>query len=276
MHLEHVYKNTWYTDTGYGLITICQISDREVFLFDTGNDRGDELIALLDAQGWTVRAAFCTHLHHDHIFNNRALYERYGTEIWLTGSELPTYVTRTKIDYPFRLIGNTDILHVAGHEIRVIPTPGHTPDHVIFINPDGVGCMGDALISHEILDGFKLPYIEAVERAILSLEEIRSLDCPWFVLAHRAAVPREQFSSLIDENIQKELELYELLRCRITQPTTVDEAVTDFMLSLHISPRRVREAWYLRATVRERIHTLASAGELILNGDRIFPANPHH
>ena len=75
-------------------------------------------------------------------------------------------------------------------------------------------------------------------------------------------------------DIQKELELYDLLRHRITQPTTMDEAVTDFMLSLHISPRRVREAWYLRATVQERIRTLAEAGELILDGEKIFPAPP--
>ena len=274
MQLHHVYKNTWYTDTGYGLLTICRISDSEVFLFDSGDDKADEIIALLDERGWSVRAVFCTHLHHDHIFNNHALYERYGAEIWLTGGKLPSYVTRTKLNYPFRLIGSADVLDVAGHRIRVIPTPGHTPDHVIFINPDGVGCLGDALISHEILNGFKLPYIEDVDRAILSLEELRLLDCPWFVLAHRAAVPQEQFSALIDENIQKELELYDLLRHRITQPTTMDEAVTDFMLSLHISPRRVREAWYLRATVQERIRTLAEAGELILDGEKIFPAPP--
>jgi len=273
MQIEHIYKDTGYIDTGYGLITVYRSSENEVILLDSGDDRADELISLLDKSGLTVRAIVCTHLHSDHIANNNALYAKYNCDIFVYTTDINDFIERRNPKYPYHIIDPTSDLVIDNVKIGIFPTPGHIPDHLSLVTPDGVCCLGDSIISQPLLDNSKLPYIEDVERAILTMEDIRTRDHPYFVVSHRGVISQKDISSLIDANIKKELDIYDILRRQIATTTTMEEAVLEFMVSRKISAKRIQQSEHMRNTVKARIRTLADAGEFIIEGEKIIPLN---
>jgi len=273
MQVEMICGNTGYVDTGYGLVALYKINDSEIILIDSGDGRADDMIELFDKNGLSVKAIVFTHLHIDHVTNNQPLYDRYKCDIIFYSTDVEDFVRRRDPRYPYKQFELSPTVDIAGVEMGVIHTPGHSPDHIALVTPDNVCCIGDAIISHPLLDDSKLPYIEDVERAILSMEEIRHMPYPYYVVSHRAVIPKQELSALIDENIQKELHLYDVLRLQITSPTTMDDAVTNFMLSINISASRIQQLPYMRETVKARIRTLAEAGECVIIGEEIFPAN---
>ncbi len=271
MHIEMICGNTGYIDTGYGLVALYKINDNEIILFDSGDSRADEMISLFDENRLSVKAILFTHLHIDHVSNNQAFYDRYNCDILIFNNNIETFLKRRDPKYPYKVIEYSPYLNIYGVEICVIPTPGHSPEHVALVTPDGVCCIGDAIVSHPLLETLKLPYIEDVERAMLSMEDIRRMPYPYFVVSHRSVIPNKDISALVEDNIQKELLLYDVLRRQITAPTTMDEAVTNFMLALKISAQKAQELVYMREIVKTRIRTLAEAGEFTISGDKIIP-----
>ena len=273
MHIEHICGRTSCIDTGHELITIYQIDEKNIILFDSGLNNADEMIKVFDEKGFWVKAIVFTHLHIDHVSNNQAFYDRYKCDIIAYSTDIEDFIRRRDPQYPYRQFALAPSINIEGVEIGIIHTPGHCPDHIALVTPDNVCCLGDAIISYPLLNEFKLPYIEDVERAILTMEEIRHMHYPYYVISHSAVVTKADIPMLVDKNIQKELQLYDVLRRQITAPTTMDEAVTNFMLSINISAERIPKLPYMCETVKARIRTLAEAGECIINGEEILPLN---
>ena len=271
MNLEMIRGKTGYIDTGYGLAAVYRSSETEVILIDSGNKLADEIIALFDSLDLKIGAVVCTHLHYDHTANNNILYDRYNPEIFLYGHDFANFKMRTSPRYPYNIIDPTSDLVIDGISFKIIPTPGHTPDHLAFVTPDDVCCIGDALISQPLLSESKLPYIEDVEQAILTMEEIRRMKYPHFLVCHKGVVLSKDMPSLIDDNIKKELELYDVIRNQISAPTLIEDAVVDFMRQRKISESRIQQSYTMRNTVRARILTLAEAGEFKIEGEYIVP-----
>ena len=72
---------TGYIETEGALLATYHLSEKEIVLFDSGVEKSEELLALLDTLGVHVRAVLSTHLHVDHIANNEELVERHGAEV---------------------------------------------------------------------------------------------------------------------------------------------------------------------------------------------------
>ena len=70
-------------------IGIYKISDDEVCLIDSGNDKdaGKKVLKILNEQGWHLSAIYNTHSHADHIGGNGYLQAQTGCKIYAKGIE---------------------------------------------------------------------------------------------------------------------------------------------------------------------------------------------
>ena len=271
VELKDLWGRTGYVDLPGALVPVYRLSEHEILLFDSGREPSPELMDLLEREQLRVTAVLCTHLHEDHIANNEQLIARYGTEIYASALDIRELLSRDTVSYPIHSIGSTDVLRIDGAEIRLLPLPGHTAGQLAYVTPDGVCCVGDAIVTEKPLERAKIPYMDDVDESVASMERLRQTDFLFYIVAHKGVVPRRELSALIDRNIRKELDLYDLLRRQITQPAPMEQAVTDFIQGAGVLSRKMVEEGYVRHTVRVRVQALVHAGEFSLTDGVVAP-----
>ena len=105
----------------------------------------ERVLALVKAMGKTVEAILLTHGHFDHVGGVKAIAQKTGCKVYLHEAELklPPYYTNGALYYTHHY-GEGDVLKVAGLEITVMHTPGHTPGSVCLMVEDTI-FTGDTL-----------------------------------------------------------------------------------------------------------------------------------
>lgn len=271
MEWMHATGNTWYVDLKDALAAICVIGRGEAVLIDSGREEREELLTDLETRGLRVRAVLCTHLHRDHTANNLLLHTRHGAPIYATQSQIDD--REEVIPYPVTTVPE------AGGSIRIgkavfemIPTPGHTPGQLAFVTPDGVCCVGDALMTLRRLGRAKLPYLEDVDESILTMEKLRATRYPLYFAAHDGLITPEELRETVEENIQKELDIYRMLKDLVHRPIAMDALITALMTSCGIRRSDVLEDVSYRLTIRRRVESLVAAGEVREKKGILFPA----
>jgi hydroxyacylglutathione hydrolase len=138
-------------------------SDRAVVV-----DPGDEADRLIDAiEGLTVEAILLTHTHFDHVGAVAALARHTGAPVYCPKLEVPvlqdinSYVFPGFGPYesydPEETVEGGEKLSIAGIDIDVLFTPGHSPGHVSYsIADEQVLLDGDVLFRGSI-GRFDLP-----------------------------------------------------------------------------------------------------------------------
>jgi hydroxyacylglutathione hydrolase len=116
-------------------------SDRALIV-DPG-DEADRLLATIDELGVALDAILLTHTHFDHVGAVAPIAKATGAEVWVPEIEKPvladinSYVPWAEFgpfeswDAEHTLTGG-ERLELAGFEIDVLFTPGHSPGHVTF------------------------------------------------------------------------------------------------------------------------------------------------
>jgi hydroxyacylglutathione hydrolase len=135
-------------------------SDRALIV-DPG-DEADKLLAAIDALGVTLEAILLTHTHFDHVGAVAPVAKATGAPVYCPEIEVPvladimSYVPWPGFG-PFEsydadhTISGGEKLELAGFEIDVIFTPGHSPGHVTFSIPDEAALFsGDVLFQGSI------------------------------------------------------------------------------------------------------------------------------
>ena len=86
--LMQVAGNSYYLQSP-AKIGLYKLSDTDVCLFDSGNDKaaGRKIRQLLDANGWHLKAIYNTHSHADHTGGNQYLQNQTGCRIYAPGIE---------------------------------------------------------------------------------------------------------------------------------------------------------------------------------------------
>ncbi len=77
------------------------------------------------AQGLAIKWILETHLHADFVSGHRELAARTGATIAIGA--------RAEAGYPHRALGDGDEIRVGGLVIRILETPGHTPESLSFL-----------------------------------------------------------------------------------------------------------------------------------------------
>jgi glyoxylase-like metal-dependent hydrolase (beta-lactamase superfamily II) len=137
------------------MLTVGQIAENSFLFRADGSDRallvdpGDEaptLLAAIEEMGVTLDGILLTHTHFDHIGAVAPVARETGAEVWVPEIEKmvladinsfvpwPGFGPFEDWDAEHTLRGG-EKLELAGMEIDVIFTPGHSPGHVTFSIP---------------------------------------------------------------------------------------------------------------------------------------------
>jgi glyoxylase-like metal-dependent hydrolase (beta-lactamase superfamily II) len=120
-------------------------SDRALIV-DPGEE-ADRLLGAIDELGVTLDGILLTHTHFDHVGAVAPIARATGAEVWVPEIEKPvladinSYVPWSEFG-PFEswdaehTLQGGERLELAGFEIDVLFTPGHSPGHVTFHVPD--------------------------------------------------------------------------------------------------------------------------------------------
>ena len=135
-------------------------SDRALIV-DPG-DEAEKLLGAIDALGVTLDGILLTHTHFDHVGAVAPVAKATGAEVWVP--EIEAFVLADINRFvPWPGIGpfesyeaehtlrGGERLELAGFEIDVLFTPGHSPGHVTFSIPDKTAIFsGDVLFQQSI------------------------------------------------------------------------------------------------------------------------------
>jgi hydroxyacylglutathione hydrolase len=153
------------------MFTVGQIAENTYIFRRDGSDRGlivdpgdeaDKLIAAIDALSIQLDGILLTHTHFDHVGAVAPVARATGAEVWVPKIEAFVLADIMKFvpwsgfgpyesyDAEHELEGG-ERLALAGFEIDVLSTPGHSPGHVTFSIPDeGAVFSGDVLFQGSI------------------------------------------------------------------------------------------------------------------------------
>jgi hydroxyacylglutathione hydrolase len=135
--------------------------EREAVVVDPGEE-ADRILATVEEMGADVKAILLTHTHFDHVGAVAPVARATGAPVWCPEIEVPVLADiMAFVPWPgFGPYENYDADHtvaggehlsLAGLEIDVVFTPGHSPGHVTYAIPDGAAMFsGDVLFEGSI------------------------------------------------------------------------------------------------------------------------------
>ena len=134
---------------------------REAVVIDPG-DEAERLLGAIAALELEVAAILLTHTHFDHVGAVAPLAEATGAEVWCPEIEAPVLADIMRFVPwegfgPFEsydadhLVRGGETLALAGLDIEVLFTPGHSPGHVTYaIGSERAVFSGDVLFAGSI------------------------------------------------------------------------------------------------------------------------------
>ena len=222
MELIKVGEKTYYIKNPTN-IGVYKISENEVFLIDSGNDKdaGRKILKIMDEQGWTVKGIITTHSNADHIGGNKIIQDRTGCKIYATAieksfSENPVLESSFLYGgYPFKDLRNKFLCAKESNVelidnnlpdgLEVISLKGHFFEMIGIKTDDDVYFLGDSIFSEETIRKYHLFFLYDVKEFLNSLEFLSSLEGKLFIPSHTEA--SENILELIEINKAKVMEI---------------------------------------------------------------------
>ena len=239
--LIQVGEYTYYIDCP-AKMGVYRVSDQEVYLIDSGNDKqaGKKALRILEANGWTLKAVLNTHAHADHTGGNRFLQDRTGCAVLAPGAERA--VAEHTFLEPSLLYGgcppqelrgkflmaqpSTHVNELKNHlpqGLTLLPLPGHYLEMTAVKTPDDVWFLADSLFPKATIEKYHVFYLYDVGGFLKTLDTLKTLQGELFIPSHAEAA--RDISGLIEQNRRKVKEIAALVLevCRI--PKTFDEVL---------------------------------------------------
>src|SRR5438034_4304702 len=118
-----------------------------------------------DEHGWRIRAVLETHVHADHLSRARALAADTGARLCLP--------TTDRISFEYAPVKDGDTVRVGSAGLRVLHTPGHTPESACYLLDDCALFTGDTLF----LAAVGRPDLEATTEQSASRAHVLHASC---------------------------------------------------------------------------------------------------
>jgi hydroxyacylglutathione hydrolase len=122
----------------------------------------ERILAEIERRGLEPEKILLTHGHVDHIAHCAQVAQRYGIGLWAHAADLPllerpqwpeleTFLGARPCPLPERLLADGEVIDVAGLELTVLHTPGHTPGGVCYVDrPSRTILVGDTLFAGSV------------------------------------------------------------------------------------------------------------------------------
>ena len=193
MELIEVGEKTYYIKNPAN-IGVYKISDTEVILIDSGNDKdaGKKILKILDAQGWSVKGIIVTHSNADHVGGCKLIQDRTNCPVYAAGTESsfteypilePSFLYG---GYPFKDLKNKFLLAKESNVTKIDKSPiegleiiklnGHFFDMIGVKTDDDVYFLADSLFSEETITKYHLFFIYDVAGYLNTLDELEKLE----------------------------------------------------------------------------------------------------
>lgn len=282
--LVQVAENTYYVESP-AKIGIYRVSDEEVVLIDSGNDKeaGRKIRQILDSKGWKLKTIYNTHANADHIGGNRYLQNQTGCKIFIPEMNL-AFTRKTILEpaflyggYPpkelrkkFLMAQESDAEFLLKDDLPkgfdAIELPGHFFDMVGYRTPDNIIFLADCLFSKEILDKYKISFIYDVADYLKTLEMVKGLEAELFIPSHSEATT--SIKELAQYNIDQVKEIGEKILSICSEPLNFEvilkNVFSDYQLDMNFD-----QYVLVGSTVRSYMAWLKDAGKL----DIVFKDN---
>lgn len=277
MFKTKIKGNSYYAVLDRTTVCIYMLNRRDCVFIDTGEIDSGRLLKILRSEGLRPRAIINTHLHIDHIGNNKALCDAYNISVYASKTEISQRNTDDEYSvcssFAKRLIPNCSegVLTIEGADFLIIPTPGHSPGHQAVVTPDGVCCLGDAVMSMSKLNHSRVPYVHDAEKAMESMKKLLDTDYPFYLAAHNGLISGSEIKKTIRANIEKEEKLRETVEKIVTGEISMYRLEEKLMRAAGVTnPETLGYDW-MHASARARIEEVVREGLLRKTGLNIYP-----
>jgi len=107
----------------------------------------ERYVEIASKESLEIIAVTETHIHADYLSGLREFADKYGTKVLVSdeGSDEWKYDWVMKSDYQYQLLKSADSFQIGNIMFEVIHTPGHTPEHLVFVVTDLIGGNGSPL-----------------------------------------------------------------------------------------------------------------------------------
>ncbi|HEU5210126.1 MAG TPA: rhodanese-like domain-containing protein [Longimicrobiales bacterium] len=108
----------------------------EALVVDANRDV-EQYIRVAEQEGVRITHVTETHIHADFVSGSRELAQRTDAQLYLSAEGGPEWSYRYAREAEAVLLRDGDEFRVGNVRVRTMHTPGHTPEHVVFIVTDG-------------------------------------------------------------------------------------------------------------------------------------------
>ena len=283
MELEQVKGNTWVLKS-WALIPLYKLDDHRCVLLDTGLvEQQDDLDESLRRYGLTPVGVICSHAHIDHMGNNAFLKEKYGTQLAMSLGEAGhqfSYLAMNVSNYLYSpedmgsspahkgtpvladriILPGEETIRFCGAAFTIVPTPGHTCDHICVKTPDNVLYLADAMMTGRTLHRSKFPYAFCMKEYLDSMRKIRTVEADRYIVAHYGVY--DEILPLVDMEVrfltERMLDLLDLVG-DYTTPKLLASAICR---TYKIDAENLRDLAYFEAASLSYINYLRGLGYL--------------
>lgn len=110
----------------------------EALVVDPNRDI-DQYLALAAREGFSITAVTETHIHADFVSGSRELAARAGATLNLSDEGTADWKYQFADDANVKLVKDGDEIAIGNVRLKVMHSPGHTPEHISFVLTDTAG-----------------------------------------------------------------------------------------------------------------------------------------
>ncbi len=208
-------------NTNISIVPIKAFSDNYIWLIENKNDAvlvdpGDHEPAckILKEKKLSLKVILVTHKHHDHIGGINELIRLYPN--------VEIYAPHNNFEFNYKTVKDGDLITLGKTNIqfKVMETPGHTLDHVVYIDNKHLFC-GDTLFAcgcGRLFEGTYQQMFNSLSKISLLPKNIK------IYCAHEYTMKNIEFSLTEDKTNKQLIKRKEKVKnMKITIPTTLKE-----------------------------------------------------
>ena len=189
------------------------IEDQNLIIVDPGDAK--PVLEFISHSKLNLLSILITHKHLDHMGGVDEIFTKYPN--------IEIYAPRdSNFSFPFKAVGEGEEFKINGTSMnfKVLETPGHTLDHIVYINESNLFC-GDTLFACGCGRIFEGTYNQMFE----SLQKFKKLDADMKVFcAHEYTVKNIKFALSLNPTNKKLLNrLKSCLNLEVTLPSSLKE-----------------------------------------------------